>query len=99
MIKIKRADCNFEREPLVAPFGFKGGYVNEIWQAAARLESESGQSGVGLAIQSILWSDAAVFAANLPTAGNALMYLMTAFALQKSKEIPFETPTDLLEKL
>jgi len=99
MIKIKRADCNFEREPLVAPFGFKGGYVNEIWQAAARLESESGESGVGLAIQSILWSDAAVFAANLPTAGNALMYLITAFALQKSKEIPFETPTDLLEKL
>ncbi len=99
MIKIKRADCNFEREPLVAPFGFKGGFVDEIRQTAARLESESGQSAVGLAIQSVLWSDAVVFAANPPTAGNALMYLMTAFALQKAKEIPFETPTDLLEAL
>ena len=30
-IKIALADANFERESLVRPFGFKGGYMTEIW--------------------------------------------------------------------
>ena len=29
-IRIKRANSDFEREPLVRPFGFKGGYMTEI---------------------------------------------------------------------
>jgi hypothetical protein len=37
-ITIKRADSNFEREPLIRPFGFKGGYMSEIWQTASLLE-------------------------------------------------------------
>ena len=31
-IRIRKADSNFEREPLIRPFGFKGGYMFEIWQ-------------------------------------------------------------------
>ena len=33
-IKIEVTDSNFEREPLIRPFGFKGGYMSEIWQTA-----------------------------------------------------------------
>ena len=37
-ITIARVGANFEREPLVRPFGFKGGYQSEIWQSATLLE-------------------------------------------------------------
>ncbi|MHB9131945.1 MAG: enolase C-terminal domain-like protein [Armatimonadota bacterium] len=99
MITITQTQSNFEREPLLAPFGFKGGYMREIWQTVARLESESGAYGIGLGSQSILWSDAAVFAANAEAAGNSLMYLMTAYALRQAVGMSFETPQDLLDKL
>ena len=39
MITITRVGSQFEREPLIRPFGFKGGYQTEIWQSAAMLES------------------------------------------------------------
>ncbi len=32
MITIQNISANFEREPLIRPFGFKGGYMREIWQ-------------------------------------------------------------------
>jgi len=41
-ITINSASANFEREPLIRPFGFKGGYMTEIWQTASLLESNSG---------------------------------------------------------
>ena len=34
-LRIADVDSNFEREPLRRPFGFKGGYMSEIWQTAA----------------------------------------------------------------
>ena len=41
-ITIRSVNSNFEREPLIRPFGFKGGYTNEIWQSANYLQSSSG---------------------------------------------------------
>jgi L-alanine-DL-glutamate epimerase-like enolase superfamily enzyme len=91
---------NFEREPLVRPFGFKGGYMSEIWQTAVRLESDSGLRRVGLGTQSVLWSDAAVFASHSEAAGNALMYAMTERALRLAREAgPFKTPLELQEAI
>jgi len=29
-IRIEKANCNFEREPLIKPFEFKGGYLSEL---------------------------------------------------------------------
>ncbi|HOJ10783.1 MAG TPA: hypothetical protein PK733_09345 [Clostridiales bacterium] len=98
-IMIKNTNSNFEREPLLAPFGFKGGYLSELWQVVALLESESGKRGTGLGVQSVLWSDAAVFAANSQAAGNSAMFLMTEFALQKARDLSFKTPIELLEQL
>ncbi|MBO4528394.1 MAG: hypothetical protein J5743_12245, partial [Victivallales bacterium] len=99
MITIQNISANFEREPLIRPFGFKGGYMREIWQTVAGLESANGIRTVGLNSQSILWSDADVFAAHTESAGNSLMFAMTEFALQRAKGKSFETPLDLLDQL
>ena len=62
-ITIKNVGSNFEREPLIRPFGFKGGYMSEIWQTAARMESTSGVSKTGICTQSVLcsWAAFAIF--------------------------------------
>jgi len=97
-IRIKNVDCNFEREPLI-PYHFKGSFVTELWQAVARLESESGISKIGLGTQSVLWSDARVFADHSESGGNALMYAMTERALQLIKGNSFIDPLQLLDDL
>jgi len=99
MIRIYRTKCNFEREPLISPFGFKGGYLTELWQAVALVEGFSGKRGVGLGTQSVLWSDARVFSQNSESAGNAMMFAMTAFALQHARERCFADPLQLLDGL
>jgi len=99
MIKIKRTNSNFEREPLISPFGFKGGYLSELWQSVALIESENNFRGVGLGTQSTLWSDARVFTGNSESAGNGMMYLMTAYALELARGMSYETPLDLLDRL
>ncbi len=99
MIKINKTQIAFENEPFLAPFGFKGGYLSGAWQTVALMKSENGKQGLGLGTQSTLWSDAEIFLKNPEKPGNELMYRITEEALQLAKDIPFETPLDLLEKL
>jgi L-alanine-DL-glutamate epimerase-like enolase superfamily enzyme len=99
MLRITRTDCNFETEPFLAPFGFKGSYLTELWQTVALMESESGRTGIGLGTQSVLWSDAGVFSSSPESAGNSMIYLLTSAALNMSKDVSFETPIDLLDQL
>ncbi len=94
---ITRVGANFEREPLVRPFGFKGGYQSEIWQSATLLESAAGRRGLGLCTQGVLWSDAQVFAGHSESGGNALMYAVTEWAVQRLKGQTFTSPLELLE--
>lgn len=98
-IHIKSIDANFEREPLIRPFGFKGGYMSEIWQAAALLESDSGNREIGLCSQSVLWSDSTVFASHTESAGNSFMFVMLEHALQQAKGMTFQNPVELMENL
>jgi L-alanine-DL-glutamate epimerase-like enolase superfamily enzyme len=98
-ISVATVNSNFEREPLRRPFGFKGGYMSEIWQTISLLESTAGERGLGLCTQNVLWSDAAVFADHSEAAGNALMYAITERAMQLAKGRTFTTPVDLLEGL
>ncbi|MGH7944673.1 MAG: enolase C-terminal domain-like protein [Opitutaceae bacterium] len=98
-ITISRVSADFEREPLIRPFGFKGGYQSEIWQSIAMLESQSGKRGIGLCTQGVLWSDAHVFARHSESGGNALMYAVTEHAIQQIKGQRFNTPVDLLEAI
>ena len=96
-IRIRDTGSNFERETLIRPFGFKGGYMTEIWQTAALMESESGAREIGICTQNVLWSDASVFATHSESGGNALMFVLTERALQIAKGLSFQTPLDLLE--
>ncbi|MBN1435845.1 MAG: hypothetical protein JW936_02115 [Sedimentisphaerales bacterium] len=98
-MKITKSNCNFEREPLLAPFGFKGGYLSELWQSIVKLENGKGHTGLGLGTQSILWSDASVFVNNSESEGNSMMFQTTSFAAQSALDIEWETPLDLLDKL
>lgn len=96
---IARTDCNFEREPLIRPFGFKGGYLTEIWQTVAGIQTAQGIKAACLNSQSVLWSDASVFASHSESAGNSLMFAMTEFALKRAEGLSFGTPLDLLDQL
>jgi len=98
-ITIAEINSNFEREPLIRPFGFKGGYMTEIWQTAAWMKSGSGIEKVGFCSQSVLWSDAAVFASYSESGGNSLMYAMTDYALKILKGKTFSSPVDLLDEI
>jgi L-alanine-DL-glutamate epimerase-like enolase superfamily enzyme len=98
-ITIARVGANFEREPLVRPFGFKGGYQSEIWQSATLLESAAGRRGLGLCTQGVLWSDAQVFAGHSESGGNALMYAVTEWAVQHLKGWTYSNPIELLDAI
>lgn len=98
-ISLNRVSSDFEREPLIRPFGFKGGYMSEIWQAVAMMENHAGIRKVGLGTQSVLWSDAEVFAGNSEAGGNALMYAMTNYALDMIKGHSFVDPIELLDDI
>lgn len=98
-ITIDSVNSEIEREPLVRPFGFKGGYLTELWQTVSLLESTSGHQAVGLGTQSVLWSDAAVFGAHSESGGNVLMYALTEYALQLIRETAFTSPVELLEEM
>ncbi len=98
-IQITEVNSNFEREPLVRPFGFKGGYMTEIWQTVNYMKSSSGEHQIGLCTQNVLWSDAQVFAAHSESGGNALMFALTERALQIIKGQYFTTPVELLDNI
>ena len=97
--RMVEVDSEFEREPLLRPFGFKGGYMSEIWQTAVLAVGSAGGRHIGLGTQNVLWSDAAVFAGHSESGGNALMYAVTEHALQLAKGRSFASPVDLLDEL
>lgn len=97
LIKIIRTQAGFEREKLIRPFGFKGGFLTELWQVASRMQSESGISRIGIATQSVLYGDADLFSRHSETDGNALMYDLVIKALEHVKKTPFRTPPELLD--
>lgn len=98
-ITIADVRSNFEREPLIRPFGFKGGYMKEIWQTVSYLQSTSGEHSIGLCTQNVLWSDAGVFASHSESGGNALMYAVTERAMQMVKGQTFANPVELLDAI
>lgn len=97
-IQVIHTRSNFEREKLLHPFGFKGGYLTELWQTVVKLQSNK-NSATGLATQSVLYGDADLFATYSEAAGNAMMYTVAEKALQLVKQTSFITPVDLAEKI
>src|SRR6185369_7163600 len=98
-IRIRSVGLDFEREPLIRPTGFKGGYLTELWQPVARLDSDVGQSHIGIGTQSVLWCDPRVLAKHSESAGNAMMLAVTDHALQMLAGESFTNPVELLDRI
>lgn len=98
-MQIKNTDCQFEREPLIRPLGFKGGYMKSIWQVVVSMVTDDGIQGIGLGTQSILWSDKRVFASTSESGGNCLMFAISAYALKLIKGQSFDNPIDLQDQI
>ncbi len=98
-IMITGVNAAFEKEPLIQPFGFKGGYLSELWQGIAYVAGSGGNHAIGLGTQSVLWSDSAVFTNNSETDGNIMMYSVTQRALDLIKGMKFNDPVGLIDEI
>lgn len=90
-MKIDNYALGIEAEKLKSPFGFKGSYADGLWQTIVGLGSGNLKS-CGVAVQSVLWSDASVFAEYGQDGGNELMYKITEFALKQLEGMDFNNP-------
>jgi L-alanine-DL-glutamate epimerase-like enolase superfamily enzyme len=99
MIRITRTNHAVQNEPLLSPFGFKGAYLSEAWQSVTLLTGEEGRVGMGVGVQSVLWSDSRVLERYGELAGNELMVNLTRFALTALEREEFATPIDLLDRI
>ena len=94
-MKIKDTKINYAVEPLIQPFGFKGGYLSELWQIVSKV-SDGENYGVGVGVQSVLWSDESIFKSSSQEQGNRYMYNLTEYALKLLKNTEFKTPTEAI---
>ncbi|MEA4832204.1 MAG: hypothetical protein VB118_06275 [Oscillospiraceae bacterium] len=98
MFKITSADASFEIKKLIAPFGFKGKYVENIWFANVTLGS--GDIGAfSRSVQSPLWSDSALFKSVPVAASNAMMFAITCRGLKLIEGESFSRPEEVEEFL
>lgn len=97
-MRIDKCKIGYVKEKLMKPFGFKGGYVSDVWQVAVTVGDGECQA-TGLSIQSVLWSDAMVFQKYGQEKGDQLMYETTKYALGLLKNIEFDTPFQATEEL
>ena len=98
-MKIGDVNLNIIREPLVKPFGFKGGFFTEKWVCQVELTSDSGNKATGQGGLAVLWSDATVFSAHTEVGGNLLMAAMLEHALTLVKGKSFTNPVEMIEFL
>lgn len=90
-----RSQC----QPLVRDFGFKGGSLTELWQITCEITTDTGVTATGQSVQSVLWSDSAIFARFGQREGNKIMYSLTAFALERLKGMRLTSPPQMLNEL
>jgi L-alanine-DL-glutamate epimerase-like enolase superfamily enzyme len=98
-IHVAKVALKIEKEPLLKPFGFKGGSLTELWQVVVQLTSSTNHKVVGLSTQSVLWSDEHVFSKHSEQKGNELMYNVTAFALGLLENRTFTDPIAVLDEI
>jgi enolase-like protein len=98
-MKIIETNLDIIREPLVKPFGFKGGFFTEKWVCQVELTSDSGKKAAGQGGLAVLWSDASVFSAHTEVGGNLLMTAMLEHALGLVKGKSFANPVEMLDSI
>lgn len=94
-MKIDRAYTAYENEPLKTAFGFKGNALTYLTQSVVYL-SDGSDFGMGVGVQSVLWSDAAVFKELGEDKGNELMYSITRYAAELLEGNEYEDPADAI---
>lgn len=72
--------------------------MSELWQVLVCMENEQGR-GIGLGVQSVLWSDAEVFSSRPESQGNREMFDVTCFALQLARRMDWTHPQELLDPI
>ncbi|MBR2377333.1 MAG: L-alanine-DL-glutamate epimerase [Clostridia bacterium] len=97
-MKIINTQITRVKEKLKAPFGFKGGFLSELWQVVAKIETENAY-GVGVGVQSVLWCDANVFSLYSEEDGNAIMYMVSKKALELLNGKEGENPIDIIDSV
>lgn len=95
-MKISNTHLTYIKEKLIKPFGFKGAYLTELWQVVCKIETPLSY-GIGIGVQSILWSDSTVFNTNTEYDGNMLMYSVTEYALKLLEGKEFTDPIKLID--
>lgn len=95
-MKIINTQSTYVPEKLKAPFGFKGGFLSELWQVVCRVQTQNAH-GVGVGVQSVLWSDADVFVSNPEAVGNGYMYEVTKYALKALIGKEGKNPIELID--
>lgn len=74
-----QTECGHWNEPLKTAFAFKGNALTTLWQTAVQIQTEK-NTAIGLGVQSVLWSDPAVFRRYGEEEGNRLMFQVTEYA-------------------
>lgn len=100
-MKIQKTYCNKEREALKSAFGFKGNSLTYLQQTAVAVY-DGDEVGVGVGVQSVLWSDASIFASYGEDKGNELMYRITEYGAKiivgREFNDPYEASSFLIEE-
>lgn len=95
-IRIEKAGCAFEPELFKTAFGFKGNKLSGVWQTAVML-FDGNEIGIGLGVQSVLWSDSAVFARYGEDKSNELMFAVTEYAAGLTVGKEFSSPKEMID--
>ena len=95
-VTISQVACAYEPEAFLHAFGFKGNKLTGVWQTVVGLWDGT-DVGVGLGIQSVLWSDNRVFAAFGEDKSNEQMFRVTQYAAGLIKGKTFGAPQEILD--
>lgn len=98
MLKIQKCSVTHVREKLISPFGFKGGYLTELWQSVVKIEAD-GITAVAPCTQSVLWSDPKVFNTFPGEKGDSIMLSVTQKACECLEGMSFNTPDELIPQI
>lgn len=97
-MKITNTYCAYEPELFKTAFGFKGNKLSGVWQTVVTLEAD-GLMGIGLGVQSVLWSDSNVFATYGEDVSNEQMFRVTQHAAKLIEGNAFDSPAHILETI
>ena len=95
-IKIEKAASAYEPELFKTAFGFKGNKLTGVWQTVVML-SGGGEVGLGLGVESVLWSDSSVFARYGEDKSNEMMFAVTEYASNMIVGREFSSPTEIVD--